>query len=124
MNTKVYRCEECGSDEGAEPVSICAKCVAAAAETAKRCSEVLEAIGHERARQENTALRGRTDELLAENTTVRRRVDALESRIAFVGSLLAMNGCDCECEHHPEEHDDDCARCLACRIGFAIKGVV
>lgn len=42
----------------------------------------------------------------------------LESRI---GSLLESNGCDCECEHHWEEHDDDCERCLACRIASVLE---
>ena len=37
-----------------------------------------------------------------------------------VCKVLEDNGCDCDCEHHPEEHDDDCVRCLACRVELAM----
>lgn len=37
-----------------------------------------------------------------------------------VGELLEQNGCDCDCDHHPDEHDDDCERCLACLIQAAL----
>lgn len=43
-----------------------------------------------------------------------------DARIAKVRELLEVNGCDCECDHHVEEHAPDCARCLACRIGEAL----
>lgn len=36
--------------------------------------------------------------------------------LAKVADLLSANGCDCECGHHYEEHDDDCERCFACRV--------
>lgn len=39
-----------------------------------------------------------------------------------IGALLASNGCDCECEHSADEHDDDCERCLACRVESALAG--
>lgn len=42
--------------------------------------------------------------------------------IAEVVALLKQNGCDCFCDHHPEEHDEDCERCLACRIADAVGG--
>lgn len=42
----------------------------------------------------------------------RAGIDAL----AEVRNLITQNGCDCPCEHHHEEHDDDCYRCIACRI--------
>lgn len=42
--------------------------------------------------------------------------------IKRVGAVLSANGCDCECDHHSEEHDDDCERCLACRIQDALQG--
>jgi hypothetical protein len=38
-----------------------------------------------------------------------------------LADLLSKEGCSCECEHHPEEHDDDCARCLACRVEEAMQ---
>lgn len=37
--------------------------------------------------------------------------------LARIGELLAQNGCDCDCDHHPDEHDEDCVRCLACLVG-------
>ena len=43
-----------------------------------------------------------------------------DERIRAVCKLLERNGCECECEHHREHHDDDCDRCLACRIGEAV----
>lgn len=48
-------------------------------------------------------------------------VAKLRSRLSNVGSLLAVNGCDCDCDHHPKEHADDCELCLACRIGEEMK---
>lgn len=33
----------------------------------------------------------------------------------------AQNGCDCECDHHPDERGPDCDVCLACRIGDALR---
>jgi hypothetical protein len=45
---------------------------------------------------------------------------ASEDRLNAVSQLLEKNGCDCECEHHATEHDDECERCLACRIAEAV----
>jgi hypothetical protein len=42
-------------------------------------------------------------------------------RVGAVKLLLGANGCDCECDHDAESHDSDCARCLACRISWAIE---
>jgi hypothetical protein len=42
-------------------------------------------------------------------------------RVGSVVLLIEGHGCDCECEHHWEEHDKDCERCLACRISMAIQ---
>lgn len=44
------------------------------------------------------------------------------ARTSAIGGLLGENGCDCDCEHHPDEHDDECELCLACRID-AVLGV-
>jgi len=41
--------------------------------------------------------------------------------ITKIEELLTENGCDCECEHCWEDHDEDCERCLACRISMAIQ---
>lgn len=46
---------------------------------------------------------------------------AAEGRLDAVRALLESNGCDCDCDHHHEEHDDDCERCLACRISAAVQ---
>ena len=43
-----------------------------------------------------------------------------DERLRAVRKLLEWNGCECECEHHWEDHDDDCDRCLACRLGEAV----
>jgi hypothetical protein len=43
-----------------------------------------------------------------------------KARLDAVRAMLAENGCDCPCEHHWEEHDDDCERCLACRIAAVV----
>jgi hypothetical protein len=42
--------------------------------------------------------------------------------IEDVKKLLGDNGCDCTCDHHPTEHEDDCERCLACRIEKVLSG--
>lgn len=47
--------------------------------------------------------------------TRKKEAEALLA-LAKVADLLSANGCDCECGHHYEEHDDDCDRCFACRI--------
>ncbi len=42
------------------------------------------------------------------------------SKLDAVRGLLESNGCDCDCGHHFEEHDDDCELCLACRVNSAV----
>jgi hypothetical protein len=44
------------------------------------------------------------------------------AKLARIEQLLWNNGCDCECDHHSEEHDEDCERCLACRISAVLAG--
>jgi hypothetical protein len=39
-----------------------------------------------------------------------------KSQFEEICSLLKTNGCDCPCDHHREEHAEECERCLACRI--------
>jgi hypothetical protein len=38
-----------------------------------------------------------------------------------VGVVLAESGCDCDCGHHYDDHDDDCERCLGCRVEAALR---
>lgn len=46
----------------------------------------------------------------------------LVRKFAAVNALLSANGCDCECDHTCEEdHEEDCERCLACRIDAALN---
>jgi len=44
-----------------------------------------------------------------------------EDKLDLVRGLLERNGCDCECDHDAESHDDDCERCLACRIAEVVR---
>lgn len=57
-------------------------------------------------------------------TVARLRADLAEARARLdaVGEVLSANGCDCPCECSASEHDDDCSRCLACRIDRAAFG--
>ena len=53
-----------------------------------------------------------------------RDVATLRAAVARVGAVLADAGCDCDCaERCCGEHDDDCDRCLACRVEDALGGV-
>jgi hypothetical protein len=45
---------------------------------------------------------------------------AAEDKLDKVRTLLERNGCNCECDHHPSESDEDCDPCLACEIGAAV----
>lgn len=47
----------------------------------------------------------------------------LVRKFAAIGEMLSKNGCDCECDHAVEEdHEEECERCLACRIDAALNG--
>lgn len=48
------------------------------------------------------------------------RIEELETARHAIGELLADNGCDCGCDHDYESHDEDCDRCLPCRISAAL----
>ena len=41
-------------------------------------------------------------------------------RLRAVRKILEENGCECPCDHHPDERGADCDMCLACRIGEAV----
>jgi len=58
----------------------------------------------------------RNRELVRENEVLREAGE----RLRAVRKLLEENGCDCQCDHHPDERGDDCEVCLGCRIGEAV----
>lgn len=41
-------------------------------------------------------------------------------KLERIEELLERNGCDCECDCSAAEHDDDCERCLACRVAWIL----
>lgn len=43
--------------------------------------------------------------------------DSAELALREIGEILAANGCECDCDHHHDECDENCKRCLGCRIG-------
>lgn len=47
--------------------------------------------------------------------------DRLRAALDRVGGVLASNGCDCECDHHHDEHESSCERCLGCRVQEAMS---
>lgn len=49
----------------------------------------------------------------------RNSMDA-DERLRAVCKLLEANGCECPCDHHPDERSPDCEVCLACLIGEAV----
>lgn len=55
-----------------------------------------------------------------QRANLRNRIEDLKARVAAVGKVLEHNGCDCECGHAADDHDDDCERCLACCVSEAL----
>jgi hypothetical protein len=49
----------------------------------------------------------------------RNSMDA-DERLRAVRKLLEYNGCECPCDHHPDERGPDCEVCLACLIGEVV----
>lgn len=49
------------------------------------------------------------------------RADRAQAKLDAVAKVLGDAGCECECDHHHDEHDDDCERCLGCRIEMAME---
>lgn len=42
-------------------------------------------------------------------------------KIDLIITLLEQNGCDCDCGHDSEGHDETCERCLGCRIAQVVE---
>lgn len=69
-------------------------------------------------------------ELAAHGATIKDRNEALKraelerdrlrAAVERVSDVLEANGCDCACEHHPDEHGADCELCLGCRVDAAL----
>ena len=49
-----------------------------------------------------------------------RALQTAQDKLRAIGRLIEQNGCDCGCDHHYEDHDEDCELCLACRIGKVV----
>jgi len=83
-----------------------------------------EAFGPQAPEHDTGSLLTLLERLLHERGAAHREAlggwDRLRSHLDAIRNLLATNGCDCECEHHHEEHDNDCERCLACRIDWEL----
>lgn len=83
-----------------------------------------EAFGLQPVADSTDALLSMLERLLAERDAALREAlaerDRLRDRRLAVFALLEANGCDCECAHYFEDHDDDCERCLACRVEAAM----
>jgi hypothetical protein len=63
------------------------------------------------------------DRLVSMLEAEREECARLEAVIERVGNVLAAHGCDCECAPTcGTEHDDDCERCLGCRVEAALRG--
>ena len=68
---------------------------------------------------------GEIRHMQATNTALLARVDSLEAadkaRHERIGAILVADGCDCACGHDFQDHDDDCIRCLGCRVEAALS---
>ena len=47
------------------------------------------------------------------------KLEEAEARLRVIRGLVEANGCDCECGHDFDDHENTCEECLACRIGLA-----
>ena len=56
----------------------------------------------------------------SENLAVVGAAKGSDERLRAVRKLLEENGCECPCDHHPDERGSACEVCLACRIGEAV----
>lgn len=56
--------------------------------------------------------------------TERERAEAAERGLATLRRALESEGCDCPCCHGGDDHDEECSRCLGCRIEHAVKAAL
>jgi len=71
-------------------------------------------------RRENETLRANCDHLRNLVESYQQNSMEADERLRAVRKLLEENGCECPCDHHPDERGDDCEVCLACLIGEAV----
>lgn len=48
-------------------------------------------------------------------------IERLTGAAERVGAVLSDAGCECACSHDYQDHDDDCIRCLGCRVEAALS---
>lgn len=81
-------------------------------------------VSYDDHRAEVARMQARITELEAQAADVDHACRVLDERLRAmlfaVADVLEANGCDCECGHCCDDHDDDCERCLACRISDAV----
>ena len=53
-------------------------------------------------------------------SSAEKRLASFEKMKSAIEQLLRENGCECDCEHHYTEHDNDCERCFPCRVQMAL----
>lgn len=53
--------------------------------------------------------------------TPAEKLKAAESRIEAVRKVIEAAGCECLCEHHKDEHDPGCNRCVPCHVEAALR---
>lgn len=54
--------------------------------------------------------------------TAQTQLESAQETIRRVERILESNGCDCPCDHHWEDHEDECETCMACRVALAMEG--
>lgn len=59
----------------------------------------------------------RVRELEAQLADAHKEIARLGAAITRACEVLSAAGCDCDCDcGSSDEHDDDCERCIACRV--------
>ena len=102
----------------------------------RECDVLIEILAHEfdwkdtsylhAAMHVENAIRNLRADVRAQEFQTGLVAQALAGKVArtdAVNRLLSANGCDCECNYTCEDgHDENCERCLACRIDAALNG--
>lgn len=60
-------------------------------------------------------------DLVEDLRAAKHRNRTMHASLYRVRVLLENEGCSCECEHHREEHVDDCELCFACRVSAVVS---